>query len=338
MSLSNAPNANAGQEDFIKGWPARDMLERPEFVDALRISYDKALSNIGSCMNYGTLEEGAWMRGHPTFLTALSEFLSSTYQRPVDSETLLSTSGCSAGTVLSALVFAEAGDVVVCEAPTYYLCHQMFRERGLVLMEVDILEDGMDLDALEVMLKAQAGRVKLVHTIPVHHNPTGWTMCDAKRRRLMSLAREHEFYVIADEAYQLLYFDRVPAAQRVLPLHYYDDEADPRCVSLGSFSKLIGPGVKVGWIQAHRPLLPRFCNTGVFQSGNNPVTFASSSLAHFVASGALQDQIRFVTTELARKCRLMIDQLRAVGYEAVNEPVRGHFEPVFARVRIHQRL
>ena len=98
-------------------------------------------------------------------------------------------------------VHAEAGDIAVTEAPTYYLAHQIMRERGLELAEVPIEADGMDLDALDALCKEKAGKVKLVYTVPIHHNPTGVTMSKAKRVRLAALAREHKFYVIADEAY-----------------------------------------------------------------------------------------------------------------------------------------
>lgn len=85
------------------------------------------------------------------------------------------------------------------------------------------------------------GKIKMLYTVAVHHNPTGITMSDAKRKRLVELAREHKFIIVADEAYQLLNFE----PSEVKPMFYYDDPADPRVLSVGAFSKLIGPGVKV---------------------------------------------------------------------------------------------
>lgn len=83
--MSNAPNAPAGQQDFIKGWPHPSMLDRAEFKTALQSSFTKALGDLASsALNYGTKEEGAFMLGHPTFLNALAGFLSSEYGRPVD--------------------------------------------------------------------------------------------------------------------------------------------------------------------------------------------------------------------------------------------------------------
>ena len=130
------------------------------------------------------------------------------------------------------------------------------------------------------------GKCKLVYTVPVHHNPTGIIMSQAKRERLVAMARKYKFYVIADEAYQLLSFEE--GAPGVVPMYYEDDASDPRVLSIGTFSKLIGPGIKVGWIQAHPSLLKPISGIGFINSGNNPVIFNSCGLAEFIESGNLK--------------------------------------------------
>merc|ERR550525_747102 len=104
--------------------------------------------------------------------------------------------------------------------------------------------------ALEKLLVEKGGKIKLVYTVPVHHNPTGITMSNPKRKQLVALAHKYDFKIISDEDYQLLNFE--PSG--VVPLFYDDDPANPRVLSVGTFSKLIGPGTKVGWIQAHPKL------------------------------------------------------------------------------------
>merc|ERR550532_1081310 len=115
----------------------------------------------------------------------------------------------------------------------------------MTIMGVPIEEDGMDLVALEKLLKENPGKIKIVYTVPVHHNPTGITMSNAKREKLVALAQKYKFLIIADESYQLLNFK--PSG--VLPLFFHDHVEDPRVFSVSTFSKLIGPGTKVGWIQ-----------------------------------------------------------------------------------------
>jgi len=208
----------------------------------------------------------------------------------------------------------------VVEEPTYFLSFTMIKDRGMNLLGVPMQDDGMDLDALEQLLEKNDGRIKLVYTVPVHHNPTGITMSVAKRERLAALAKKYKFFVAADEAYQLLNFESVG----VKPLHYYDDPADPRIVSIGTFSKLIGPGVKVGWLQAHPSLLKPCKDLGFIDSGNNPVIFASCNLIDFLESGNMEKHLQHVSKDLGARCALICRKLREVGLE-VKQPKGGYF-------------
>ncbi|MBT6276072.1 MAG: PLP-dependent aminotransferase family protein [Chromatiales bacterium] len=323
MMSSNAPDPPAGEQDFVKGWPHPSILERPQLKEALTISFSKAITELsGSCLNYGTANDGAFMLGHPSFLNALAGFLSKEYGQEVTPATLMSTGGGSMGIDLCCRAHAVRGDYAICEAPTFYLAHQMFREQGLNLREVPLEDDGMDLNALEKVVVELDGKCKLVYTIPIHQNPTGLTMSQAKRTRLAAMARRYQFYVIADEAYQLVNFDNSNAG--LLPLFYEDDPDDPRILSVGTFSKLIGPGMKVGWVQAQPALLNPLADIGFIGAGNNPVIFNSTGLVNFLESGALKEHINFVSQELGRKCALLCSELRAAGL-VLREPTGGYF-------------
>lgn len=224
------------------------------------------------------------------------------------------------GTDVCVRVHSKHGDYAVCEAPTYYLAHDMMRHAGLNLLEVPIHEDGMDMDALEKVCQEHGGKIKIVYTVPVHHNPTGVTMSNPKRERLLKLAKQYDFKIVADEAYQLLNF----CPSGVLPLFYHDDPADPRVFSIGTFAKLIGPGTKVGWVQAHPALLNPLQGIGFINSGNNPVIFASSMLKQFISSGNLAKHIAYVSADLAKKKDRLVDELKKIGLEP-NNPGGGYF-------------
>jgi len=210
--------------------------------------------------------------------------------------------------------------MAVVEEPTYYLATAMLRERGMVIKGVGMEADGMDVNALEKLCKENPGKIKAVYTVSVHHNPTGATMSNAKREKLVALAKEHRFIIFSDEAYQLLSFEKI--AEK--PMFYHDDPADPRVLSLGTFSKLIGPGVKIGWVQAHEKLLKPLTNVGFVDSGNNPVIFSSCNLIDFIESGALAKHIAMVSKDLGGRCALMCKKLREVGLEPV-DPKGGYF-------------
>lgn len=320
---ANKPDQNVEHQDFVRGWPHPSLLERKELRDGLIASYTKSILDYSSsALNYGTADDGAYILGHTVFREGLARFLTTMYGREASSQEFMSTCGASMGIDLCCRTFATVGDYVICEKPTFYLAHQIFQERGLNLREVDIQSDGINLDALESAVIGLNGKCKLVYTIPIHHNPTGVTMIAEKRVRLAQMARKYQFHVIADEAYQLLNFRK--NSPIVAPLFYEDDPADPRILSVSTFSKLVGPGLKIGWIQANKALLAQLGNVGFVAAGNNPVTFSSTGLVQFLDSGAMAEHITYVSGELARKCALLCRELRSAGYSLV-EPSGGYF-------------
>jgi len=307
-------------QDFIKGWPHPELLQTEELKTALLKSFQKGLDKSHQYLNYGDKDNGAYMLGHPDFRKALASFLQRQYNLPVEAKNLMSTVGASMGIDMACRVHGKPGDIAIVEEPTYYLSFTMIKDRGMSLQGVPMQADGMDIDAVEKLLEKHSGKIKMVYTVPVHHNPTGCTMSDAKRQRLVALARKHNFVIVADEAYQLLNFEPV----NVKPMFYYDDPADPKVLSIGTFSKLIGPGVKVGWVQAHEPLLKPLAGLGWVDSGNNPVIFSSCNLIDFLETGGMNAHLENVSKDLGARCALICKKLREVGLEVV-QPKGGYF-------------
>ena len=266
----------AKKQDFIKGWPSVDMISTDHLQKSLARSFQKGLAQSDRFLNYGDVKNGAYMMGTPDFRQALAQYLSSEYNRPVDWNTLMTLSGASQATDLCLRQYCKAGDTAVVEEPTYFLSHTMLRDRGITnLLGVPMEADGMDLIALEAHCKANPGKIKVVYTVVVHHNPTGITMSNEKRVKLVALAKKYDFLIIADEAYQLVSFEPMPD---IVPLFFHDDPEDPRVFSIGTFSKVIGPGLKIGWVHAHPPLLKKLPGIGWIDSGNNPVIYQSGMI------------------------------------------------------------
>jgi DNA-binding transcriptional MocR family regulator len=320
-TAANKKTPSAWEDKFRLGWSNTDVLSYPELKENLKASFEAAVTADDGCaLNYGDNDYHRFLLGKPDFLQALATFLGKQYDRPCDQSTLMTTSGASMGIDLVLRAHFQPGDYVVCEGPTFFNAYSMLQNAGLKLLEVPICEDGMDLDALEKVCADKDGKVKLVYTIPIHHNPTGITMSNAKRQRLVQLAKKYDFKVIADEAYQLLNFG--PSA--MVPLFYDDNPTDPRVISISSFSKLIGPGVKIGWIQAHPALLKPLGDMGFIQSGHNPVIFMSNLLKQFITSGNCARHIAHVSATIAKKKDLMVDELRKIGLKP-NNPAGGYF-------------
>ncbi len=173
----------------------------------------------------------------------------------------------------------DPGDVIVAEAPTYPGAVPTFSAYQAEVEQIEMDADGMPIDELENTLdrlQAQGRRPKFIYTIPNFQNPGGVTMSLARRRRLVEVARERELLVLEDNPYGLLRYEGEP-----LPtLYSLDAAADGRggasdlVIYLGTFSKILSPGLRLGWAVAPRPgareAEPR-------QTGRRPVLLAGDA-------------------------------------------------------------
>jgi 2-aminoadipate transaminase len=162
---------------------------------------------------------------------------------PCTADDVLITQGGQQGLDLTAKLFVDAGDVIVTERPTFLGALIAFNPCEPEYRSVPMDDEGMDTDALEVVLRSTE-RVKLVSTVPDYQNPTGRTMSLARRRRLVELAEEYDVVILEDTPYRELRYEgeRLPTIASLDP--------NGRVVHLGSFSKILAPGLRLGWALA----------------------------------------------------------------------------------------
>lgn len=226
-------------------------------------------------LNYGVV------RGSEYFLQSLAEFLTAGYGAKADSKELFVTGGNSQALDLVSAVFAKPGDTVFVEEPSYFLAFKIFADRGLNIVGIPLDDDGLRIDALEAALEAHAP--KFLYTIPSFHNPGGQSTSAERRERIVELAVEHDFYVVADEVYQLLYYNEPP------PAAYGTMTASQKILSLGSFSKILAPAMRLGWIQASDDLLSKITAHGFVNSGGC-INHISAHIAHQAIDSGMLDK------------------------------------------------
>ncbi len=196
----------------------------------------------------------------------------------VDPDEVLVTTGGQQVIDLMCKAFVDPGDTIVAEAPTYPGAVPTFDAYQANVVQIEMDADGMPIDELEATLdrlQAQGRRPKFIYTIPNFQNPGGVTMSPARRRRLVEVARERELLVLEDNPYGLLRYEGEP-----LPtLHSLDALAAGRggasdfVVYLGTFSKILSPGLRLGWAVAPRPVMEKLnlCKQGA-DLCSSPVT------------------------------------------------------------------
>ena len=225
-------------------------------------------------------------RGDPRFLASLARFVERNYGMAVDPATLFLTAGNSQALEFVCERFTKPGDVVFVDEPCYFLAFQILIDRGLEIVSIPLDAEGMQIEVLEQELARR--KPALVYTIPSFNNPTGYTLSKARRERLADLSREHGFVVAADEVYQLLgYEGEVPPAMATLI-----DRGN--IVSMGSFSKILAPALRVGWIQTNTTLMGRLTESGWVNSGGAVNQFASLIVSEAIDSGRLDTHIAWL--------------------------------------------
>lgn len=223
-------------------------------------------------------------------------------------ENVLITTGSGPALDLILHLFTSPGDAVFCDSPGYFLAFPSFRDCGLRV--VDVPTDGAGMDVEAVAARCAAGEVpRVVYTVPIGANPTGATMTDDRRRRLVELARQYGFFIVADEVYQLLTYDGGAAPPS---LAQFDTDPYRRVVfAVNSFSKLLGPGLRLGWVEAGAAQVARLVGAGAIQSGGGLNPFTSAVAAELFRSGAAQRHVVAVRDAYAASATVLCDALDA---------------------------
>jgi 2-aminoadipate transaminase len=222
-------------------------------------------------------------QGDEHFRLALADFLSKGYDFEVKPESLFVTNGISNALDLICTLFTKAGDIIFVEEPTYFLALRIFEDHHLKVISIDTDENGLSMESLEERLTEF--HPKFLYLIPSFHNPTGATMPQERRERLVQLAKEHDFLLAADEVYHLLSYTQTPPKSFAA---YIDVE---NVISLGSFSKILAPGLRLGWLQAGPEKIKRFNTCGLLDSSGGLNPFTSALVREVIESGGLEANI-----------------------------------------------
>ncbi len=164
---------------------------------------------------------------------------------------IIVTSGSQQGLHLLAQILIDPGDVIAVENPTYLAAIKVFSAAGAVFEPIPMDMDGMRTDILEERLRKlrrEGKKIKFVYTVPTAQNPTGISMSMHRRRHLIELAEEYDFLIVEDDPYSHFLFENVDFKR----LRAMNKE---RVIYVSTFSKILAPGLRLGWIAAHPDII-----------------------------------------------------------------------------------
>ena len=296
--------------DLGLGHPGADLLPTDLFGQAAKA---RLAQHRPSLLQYGLGQ------GSTSFREALAHFLTDAYTQSVLPENLLVTNGASQALDLICTVLSKPGDTVFVEEPSYFLALGIFAEHGLHVVSFPVDHEGVRTNALEAAL-AQHSPV-FFYTVPTFQNPSGATLSPSRRDHLFALSRAHDFFIVADEVYSLLGFAG-STGEVVAPLATFEEKV----FSIGSFSKILAPGLRLGWVQAPDDLLDPLIHSALLTSGGGLNPFTSGLVRVILERGWQTQHLAKLREVYAERAEALVGALNDYFPEAAfNIPKGGYF-------------
>ena len=319
--------------DLARGDPGRDLLPAALVRDAAA----RATAGLDpDLLQYGLEPGDAGVRA------AVATFLEREGAGTSAPERLFVTAGASLALHLACALFARPGDRVLVADPTYHLALAQFRDHGLRIEGVASDGDGIVPEALEEALRC--GPAALLYLVPTYANPSGTTLPPERQRAVVDLAARHGVRVLADEVYRLTGFtsgtgatagaagghtgaigDADAAAQLAPPPSSLAALDGDLVLSLNSVSKILSPGLRLGWIEGPPADLGRIATSGVLRSGGGMNPFTAAVVRATIDTGDLTTHLAGVRARLRERHAALADALSAHLPQASFTPAGGGY-------------
>ncbi|KVU90716.1 2-aminoadipate aminotransferase [Burkholderia ubonensis] len=309
-----------GMISFAGGYPASDLFD----VDGLSAAAARAYAQPTRCLQYGPTDGLAELKQQ------LIALMSRRGAACTPAE-LVVTTGSQQGLDLLLRVMVAPGDVVLTEQPAYPATLQALRLQQARIVTIPVDGDGLDVDRLDALLASGTiAQPKLLYTVPTFANPTGATLARERRLKLLRLAVRHRFLIVEDDPYADLRFAG-EALPSMLALADEVDGARDWIVHFASLSKIVAPGLRVGWTIAPAEIARR-CVIAKQTVDLCSAPWTQAIAAEYLADGALECHLPRITDAYERKCAAMCDALRDGLGDAIefHRPEGGMF--VWARI------
>jgi 2-aminoadipate transaminase len=266
---------------FAGGFPDSAMFD----VQGLREASQKALQEEpGGALQYGATE------GYEPLRAQLAAFMQSKGVKDIEPGGLIVTTGSQQALDLLGKTMISPGDKVIVEAPTFLATIQCFRLYGADLVTAPIDADGVQTDRLEQLIAEH--KPKFVYLIPTFGNPSGAMLSRERRKRVLELAVKYQTLIVEDDPYGDLYFGEPPPPS-ILAMSSEVPGSREWIAHCGSMSKVLSPGLRVGWMIAQPELLAKATMCKQFSDAHTS-TFAQATAAQYLKSGRMPDTLKNV--------------------------------------------
>jgi 2-aminoadipate transaminase len=304
---------------FAGGFPDSAMFD----VEGIREAVNTALTEeAGGALQYGATE------GYGPLREQLAAFMTTKGATSVAADNLIVTTGSQQALDLIGKTLISPGDKVIVEGPTFLATIQCFRLYGAELISAPIDGHGVKTDELEKLITEH--RPKFVYLIPTFGNPSGAMLSLERRKAVLEMAVRHQTLIVEDDPYGDLYFGEAPPPS-LLALSPQVPGSRELLAHCGSMSKVLSPGLRVGWMIAPAELLAKATMCKQFSDAHTS-TFAQATAAQYLKAGRMPATLAHVRKVYAERAQVMCDALRRELGDAIDfvQPQGGLF--VWARL------
>jgi len=281
MTSNDLPQGTAENTiSLLFGHPDPATLLTPELRNAMQ-------HVISSPQSYTALQYGP-EQGTQSLINFLVEKINREQGLAIQPANLMLVAGSTHAVDMLARLYAGRGGVMLVEAPTYVDAIHIFRDHQIELCSIPMDEHGLIASELEKQVTRLHSIGKLpsmLYTVPNFHNPTGSTVSEARRIEIIRLARQYDFLIMEDDVYRDLSFEGAA------PASFYALAHGKQVLSIGSFSKTLAPGLRLGWLLGSEDAIQRCINCGTMQMGGGANPFAAQIVAEYCRSGHWETHI-----------------------------------------------
>ncbi|MEY4711666.1 MAG: hypothetical protein RIS88_1116 [Pseudomonadota bacterium] len=299
---------------FAGGFPDSALFD----VAGLAAASQKALADHpGAALQYGATE------GYDPLRAELATFLQAKGVQDIAANQLIVTTGSQQALDLLGKTLVDPGDRVIVEGPTFLATIQCFRLYGAQVIAAPIDAQGVQVDRLEALVTQH--KPKFIYLIPSFGNPSGAMLSLERRRQILALAVKHQVLVVEDDPYGDLYFGDAPPPS-LLALSQQVPGSRDLVAYCGSLSKVLSPGLRVGWMVAQPDLLARATMCKQFSDAHTS-TFAQATAAEYLKAGRMPARLDEVRRVYAQRAQAMGQALRRELGDAIEftQPQGGLF-------------
>ncbi len=257
---------------LLLGHPDPATLATPQFQAAVQ----HVMASPQAALAYGDEP------GHPALMEYLVDRINREQQLALQRENLMIVAGSTHAVDMIARLYTQPGGAVIVESPSYADSLHVFRDHGVALHSVAMDQGGVMIEAFEKLLKQLAEKdnlPSLYYTIPNFHNPTGISTSLERRLEIIRLSQEYGFTIVEDDVYRDLAFDTA------VPPSFYTLANGKNVIQIGSFSKTLAPGLRLGWVIASAESIHRFVFCGTTQMGGGASPLAAQIVAEYCQRG-----------------------------------------------------